>query len=104
MGKVVNLNECEKKLFEKTFELEGLDEELLELAMKLAACDPSKNVKKKDIFKEALRSKLTKGGAEQLIDSELDLAAGGVGVYDGRETDSMLELKRKLKELERPED
>jgi len=93
MGKnnVLDFKTISNKKLQEQFELEGCDDELLELAAKLASCSPgSMNHKKKDLAKAELLNKFReqrgeKPGSTELSDDELDAAAGGIKLPEGPE-------------------
>lgn len=86
MGKnnVLDFKAISNKKLQEQYELEGCDEELLELVSKLVNCSPgSMNDKKKDLAKAELLNKIReqrneKSGCTELTDDELDSAAGGI--------------------------
>lgn len=80
---ILDFKAISNKKLQEQFELEGCDEELLELVAKLASCSPgSMNHKKKDLAKVELLNKIREQRSEkaesaELSDDELDAAAGG---------------------------
>lgn len=88
MGKsnVLDLKQISHKKLQEQFELQGCDEEILELVEKLVSCSPgSRDSKKKEQFKAELlnKGKERKGlslGRTELSDEELDSAAGGIKI------------------------
>ena len=91
MGKnnVLDFKAISNKKLQEQYELEGCDEELLDLVSKLINCSPgSMNHKKKDLAKAELLNKIRdqrkeKTGNTELTDDELDAAAGGIKLPEG---------------------
>lgn len=93
MGKsnVLDFKKLSNKKLQEQFELEGCDEELLDLVSKLVSCSPgSIDSKKKDLSKAEFlnwireQRRVTPAAAE-LTDDELDSAAGGVRLPENSE-------------------
>lgn len=93
MGKdnVLDFNEMNYKRLKEQFELEGCDNETLELVAKLVSCSPgSMSLKKKEQLKAELLNRLRNHRdkntvQEELSDDELDAAAGGIKAPDSPE-------------------
>lgn len=91
MGKdnVLDFKAISNKRLLEQYELEGCDEELLELVSKLVNCSPgSMDHKKKDSAKAELLNKIReqrseRTGSTELSDDELDAAAGGIKLPEG---------------------
>ena len=84
MSKIIEFKKINQDRLKKQYELEGCDEELIELAEKLIQCNPAKNASKK---KEEVRAAYLKKAREyreagnsgrELSEDELDSAAGGL--------------------------
>lgn len=90
MDKIIEFKRFNLEKFKRKYELEGCDDELAELAEKLAQCNPAERADKK---KEALKAEYLKKAAEyraslhapqetprcnELSDEDLDAAAGGL--------------------------
>jgi hypothetical protein len=90
MGKnnVLDFKSISNKKVQEQFELEGLDEELLELVSKLVSSSPgSISSKKKELTKAELLKKIKEQrngipAAIELSDDELDSAAGGINLHN----------------------
>ena len=86
---VLDFKEISNRKLREQFELEGCDEELMDLVSKLANCSPgSMNVKKKDFFKSELLKKIKEERSKasacvELSDDDLDSAAGGIKLPEG---------------------
>lgn len=90
MDKIIQFKKFNIEKIKKQYELEGCEDELVELAEKLVQCSPGLNTDKK---KEALKAEYLRRaaeykavtrqlreitGREELSDEELDAAAGGL--------------------------
>ena len=105
MDKIIQFKQFNLEKIKKKYELEGCDDELVELAEKIAKCNPAGRVDKK---KDALKSEYLKKAADyrvslhsqetssynELSDDELDAAAGGLLAREDIE-----ELRKKKNEL-----
>lgn len=84
MSKIIEFKKISHEKIQKQYELEGCDEDLLDLVAKLTNCDPSRNsAKKKEESKAKFLNKVAmhQGKKRELVelsDEELDSAAGGL--------------------------
>lgn len=90
MDKIIQFKKFNHEKLKRQYELEGCDDELVELAEKLVQCNPGRkpDKKKEDLKTEYLRRAAEyravigqlqdTSGSEELSDEELDAAAGGL--------------------------